>query len=170
MNNNRPNPLERTVTIVLVAAALTGVYALWADSPAPTDLLVIGISALVVAGIFTTARHPPRITPRRIVYSIGYLLYLFGAILRANVDVALRVVRPRIPIDPGIVSVTTRLRSPMGRTVLANSITLTPGTLSVEIRGDTLFIHWIDVSGRDAEAATREIVRPFERFLEVIFG
>ena len=170
MQDGRLNPFQRTATIVLIAAALTGIYALWAGSPAPGDLAVIGVAALVVAALFASARRLPRITPRRIVYAIGYLFYLLGAILRSNIDVALRVVRPRIPIDPGIVSVQTRLRSPMGRTVLANSITLTPGTLSVEIRGDTLFIHWIDVSGRDAEAATREIVRPFERFLEVIFG
>ena len=159
MGNGHRNPIERTLTAVLVAAALTGVYALWTRSLVPANLAVVGLSALVVAGLFTTARRFPRITPKRILYSILYLFYLLGAIVRSNLDVALRVVRPRIPIDPGIVAVTTRLRSPMGRTVLANSITLTPGTLSVEIRGDRLYIHWIDVAGRDGDPRDRPPLR-----------
>ena len=54
--------------------------------------------------------------------------------------------------------------------MLANSITLTPGTLSVEIRGDRLYVHWIDVAHVDEDHATERIVAGFERFLEVIFG
>ncbi|MCB1878153.1 MAG: Na+/H+ antiporter subunit E, partial [Chromatiales bacterium] len=51
-----------------------------------------------------------------------------------------------------------------------NSITLTPGTLVVDIVGDSLFVHWIDVRAQDAESATREISARFEKYLEVIYG
>jgi multicomponent Na+:H+ antiporter subunit E len=54
--------------------------------------------------------------------------------------------------------------------VLANSITLTPGTLSVEIKGDLLYVHCIDVKETDMDRATEEIVGGFEKYLEVIFG
>jgi multicomponent Na+:H+ antiporter subunit E len=54
--------------------------------------------------------------------------------------------------------------------VLANSITLTPGTLSVDIAGDQMYIHWVDVESRDVEAASRRITASFEKYLEVIFG
>ena len=80
------------------------------------------------------------------------------------------MIKPVIPINPGIVSVRTKLKSPIGRMALANSITLTPGTLTVDIKEDKLYIHWIDVTDLDEEAATRKIVSGFEKYLEVIFG
>jgi len=101
---------------------------------------------------------------------IQYFFVFVFELVKANLDVALRVVRPSLPIRPGIVEVKTTLKSPLGRLVLANSITLTPGTLTVEIHGDSLFIHWIDVRSPDIEAATQEIVRTFEQYLEVIYG
>jgi multicomponent Na+:H+ antiporter subunit E len=58
----------------------------------------------------------------------------------------------------------------MGRMALANAITLTPGTLVVDIRDDSLFIHWIVVSSEDPEAATREIAGRFEKYLVVVYG
>jgi multicomponent Na+:H+ antiporter subunit E len=131
---------------------------------------VITAAALLVSILFSRTRRLPRISPVRIAWSLGYIGYLFMAIVKANFDVASRIVRPRIPINPGIVTVRTRLSSPLGRTVLANSITLTPGTLSVEIKGNLLYVHWIDIKATDREEATTEIVAGFERYLEVIFG
>lgn len=53
--------------------------------------------------------------------------------------------------------------------ILANSITLTPGTLTVNIDEDKLFIHWIEVKTADQQLATQEIVRKFEKYLEKIY-
>ena len=108
--------------------------------------------------------------PERLGWLIAYIPYLFIAIVKANLQVARIVIDPALPIRPGIVRVKTRLTSPVGRMVLANSITLTPGTLSVDIDGDTLFVHWINVESDDLDGATREIVAGFERYLEKIFG
>ena len=58
----------------------------------------------------------------------------------------------------------------MGRLILANSITLTPGTLTIDIKEDTLYIHWIDVKTEDIDKATENIVRKFEKYLEKIYG
>jgi multicomponent Na+:H+ antiporter subunit E len=160
----------RFATVVLVAAALVILYALWTRSTDGGNLIVISLTALLVSLFFVRARRAPRITPKRIVYGLAYIPYLFAQIVKANLDVASRVVRRRIPIRPGIVAVTTRLRSPLGRAILANSITLTPGTLSVEIDDDRLFIHWIDVGDDEGADATERIVSGFERYLEVIFG
>lgn len=155
---------------MLIAAALVVVYILWVGEADPGDLAVISAAALIVSFAFARPRSFPVITPKRILYGIGYIFYLFAAIVKANVDVALRVIKPRIPLNPGIVTIKTTLVSKLGRSVLANSITLTPGTLSVEMKGDRLFIHWIDISSTDQEEATRKIVGGFERYLEVIFG
>ena len=99
-----------------------------------------------------------------------YLLVFMKELVKANLDVALRVIKPSLPINPGIVEVKTKLTSPIGRLVLANSITLTPGTLTVETQDDSFFIHWIDVSSPDIEVATQKIVGTFEKYLEVIYG
>ncbi|GAH99268.1 unnamed protein product, partial [marine sediment metagenome] len=85
-------------------------------------------------------------------------------------DVAYRVLHPRLPIKPGIVKVKTSLKTPTGRVALANSITLTPGTLSVEITEEGyLYVHWIMVRTTDIKEATERIVRKFEPILKEIF-
>jgi multicomponent Na+:H+ antiporter subunit E len=95
---------------------------------------------------------------------------LIKEICKANIDVALRVVRPVIPIKPGIVRVSTKLESKLGRWVLANSITLTPGTITVETKGKDVYVHWISITADDADSATAQIVTQFEKYLEVVFG
>jgi multicomponent Na+:H+ antiporter subunit E len=57
----------------------------------------------------------------------------------------------------------------MGRTFLANSITLTPGTMSVDMIDDHLYIHWINVVSPDIQKDTEIIVAGFEKYLERIF-
>ncbi len=101
---------------------------------------------------------------------IAFLLYLAVAIVKSNLQMAVIVSRPKLAIRPGIVRIKTRLQSPIGRLVLANAITLTPGTLTVDAQGEDLFIHWVNVETEDVDSATREIAAGFERYLEVIFG
>lgn len=97
---------------------------------------------------------------------VAYLFWLLVALVRANADMARRVLSPSLPIRPAMVRISTSLRSDLGRLVLANSITLTPGTLSVDIEDDVLLVHWIDCPpGSDVEAATRAIAGGFERHL-----
>lgn len=88
----------------------------------------------------------------------------------ANLDMARRVLSPKLPINPGIVKVKTSLKSPMARLILADSITLTPGTFTVDIIDDFIYIHWVDVRSDDIEGATEAIVRKFEKYLEVMYG
>jgi multicomponent Na+:H+ antiporter subunit E len=80
------------------------------------------------------------------------------------------VYAPRIDIDPGIVRVKTRLKTPVGRLALANSIALTPGSLVVDMEGDTLTVHCLDMQSTGPAEATRLIVGPFEADLEKTFG
>ena len=77
-----------------------------------------------------------------------WLVYLFPflyAMARANIDVAYRVLTGRI--NPGIVKISPNLKNDMALTILANSITLTPGTLSVDVdeESNDLYVHWINV-------------------------
>jgi multicomponent Na+:H+ antiporter subunit E len=82
---------------------------------------------------------------------------------------AYRVLHPELPISPGIVKVKTEMTSPLGRTFLANYITLTPGTLTVDMEGEYLYIHWIYVMTEDVEKATGIIAGRFESILKRVF-
>jgi len=91
-------------------------------------------------------------------------------LIKSNLDVAFRVISPKLPINPGIVKVKTSLKSDIGRMMLANSITLTPGTLSVDIKDEFIYVHWIDVANKDIDVATDSIVKKFEKYLSEIYG
>lgn len=108
--------------------------------------------------------------PKKLFFAAAYLIYFLWAVVKSNIDVAFRVLSPRLPINPGIVRVKTRLKSSLGRMILANSITLTPGTITVDIKDDDLYIHWINIQSADIEESTKKIVSDFERRLEVILG
>jgi len=107
--------------------------------------------------------------PGRIFWFLYYLPVFFLHMIRANLDVAYRVLHRDVPIRPGIVRVKTTLKSDLGLTFLANSITLTPGTLTVDIIGDEMYIHWINIVTDDPERQTDIIVRRFERILKRVF-
>ena len=109
-------------------------------------------------------------SPKALITLILYLFYFLGALIKSNLDVAFRVLHPRLPIRPGVVKVKTRLKTPLGRLMLANSITLTPGTITVDTEGEDFYIHWIAVEEGDCEEQTRKIVSGFEKYLEVICG
>jgi len=135
--------------------------------------VVVGAVFSVIVSLLAGNILPPRperlIDPRRWFWMLLYLPYFLYYCIKANLDVAYRVLHPDMPIRPGIVKVTTDLKTDIAKTFLASSITLTPGTLVVDIVGQDLYIHWINVRGEDPEEHTREIVKTFEPFIRRIF-
>jgi len=106
----------------------------------------------------------------RIFWALVYLPVFFYYVIKANFDVVYRALHPKMPIRPGIVKIKTILKTESGITALANSITLTPGTLTVDLTDDGfLYIHWINVKSDDVEQATKFIAQRFEWFLQRIF-
>ena len=110
-------------------------------------------------------------SPVRWFWAIMHLCSLLFWIVVANFDVLYRVLHPDLPIRPGIVKIKTTLKSDEAKAFLANSITLTPGTLTIDIIDDWLYVHWINVheSLEDAEAITRDIAGRFEVTLRRVF-
>jgi multicomponent Na+:H+ antiporter subunit E len=134
-------------------------------------IFVAGLVAALTGDLFITRPHYLR-HPLRYWYFIVYYLPVFvWECIKANFDVAYRVLHPRLPINPGIVKVKTSLKSDIALTFLANSITLTPGTLSVDIDQDNgiLYVHWINVTDTETEGATKAIALRFEKILKKIF-
>jgi len=138
------------------------------------DVLLAGVfAALVIALLFRNSFSlfsEFRATPRAFGAALLYVGYFLAELVKSNLKLAAIVLSPALPLKPGIVKVRTRLKSRMGRMLLANSITLTPGTLTVELAGEWLYIHWVTVEATDIEAATASIVSGFERYLEVMYG
>jgi multicomponent Na+:H+ antiporter subunit E len=139
-----------------------------------SDVLVVGVLAsLLIALLYPNGLSfftEFRATPDAFAAGLRYYAFFFKELVRSNLRLAAIVLSPSLPIRPGIVKVRTRLKSRMGRLMLANSITLTPGTLTVEMDGEWLYVHWVNVESTDVEAATASIVAGFERYLEVIYG
>lgn len=134
--------------------------------------VVVSLLVSYLAGHLFVGRHHLVWQPRRyLVFLFVYLPLFLWEVFKANLDVAYRVACPRMPIHPGIVAVRTRLVSDVGLTFLANSITLTPGTMTVDIDRDQglLYIHWIDVKSEDVEEASRRVVGRFEPIIARIF-
>lgn len=127
--------------------------------------------AFMIGDLFVKRPHVLKHPLRYWYFLVYYLPVFLWECFKANIDVAYRVIHPGLPINPGIVKVKTGLKTDTALTFLANSITLTPGTLSVDIDKDdgVLYIHWIDVKAKDVESATRIIVERFEKILKKIF-
>ena len=136
------------------------------------SLVVGGVVSITVGLIFGNlfASAPAKVFQfQRWFWFIMYIPVFVWEMAKANFDVAYRVLHPKMPIKPGIVKVKTKLKSEMGKVFLANSITLTPGTFTIDLKDDFLYIHWINVRYKDIEKATQEIVGRFEKYLVKIF-
>lgn len=125
--------------------------------------------SLLLYGNFEKAGFPPIPGLKKIGYSLLYAVVLLKEIILANLDVAYRVLHPKMPIKPGIVIIKTGLKQDLAKLILANSITLTPGTFTLDIEDDRLLIHWINVKTDNVEEATRMIGERFEKYLRIIF-
>lgn len=153
------------VLLCLIWLALT--------SPVRIEELIIGIIISFILSLVLFKDYKalglPNFSIKRLVFFIIYSFILFWEIIKANFDVAYRIIHPKMPIKPGIVIIKTRLKSNIGKLALANSITLTPGTFTLDIVDDRLLIHWINVKSTDIEKDTKIIGEKFEKYLRIIF-
>jgi multicomponent Na+:H+ antiporter subunit E len=137
--------------IYLILTTDSGTLGLWSLE----EILLGAILSLIVGFLARTLIVKDNfrmINPVRWILFIGYLVGpFFISMAKANIDVAYRVITGKI--NPGIVKISPNLKTDLGITLLANSITLTPGTLSVDIDEDKndLYIHWINVNKKALE-------------------
>ncbi|RJX28873.1 MAG: Na+/H+ antiporter subunit E [Dethiobacter sp.] len=78
---------------------------------------------------------------RQLKISFRYLIFLFVEIVKANFVVAAIVLSPKMPISPGLIVLKVTLKKDLSRVLYANSITITPGTITVDLEGDRLLVH-----------------------------
>ena len=95
-------------------------------------IVVSALAAFLTGDFFVRRLHLFK-HPYRYLWFLYYVPVFLWECFKANLDVAYRVLHPDLPIHPGIVKVNTKLKTDMALTFLANSITLTPGTLTVDV-------------------------------------
>jgi multicomponent Na+:H+ antiporter subunit E len=165
--------------IYFILALIVWVAGAWPFVDGRIDLQVMTagvIAAFIVAVLFheiLPKEHLVFVSPVRIFWFLVYVPVFFYYMIKANFDVVYRALHPKMPIKPGIVKIKTNLKTESGITALANSITLTPGTLTVDLdrqgEDNFLYVHWINVKSGDIEQATEFIAKRFEWFLMRIF-
>ena len=133
-------------------------------------VVVAVIVSLLAGGMLLKTANRKNIF-NRIFKAIEYMFRFLWEMAKANLHVAYLVLHPNLPIKPGIVKIKTALTNESAITVLANSITLTPGTLTVDYNEKTseLYIHWIDVESIDEAKDTEIIGSRFEKLLKEVF-
>ncbi|MFW6047785.1 MAG: Na+/H+ antiporter subunit E [Candidatus Natronoplasma sp.] len=143
----------------------------WSNIIWSFEELILGISiSLIVASvaehILCRKENYRMMNPVRWLIMLVYMIPLFIEMAKANIDVAYRVITGKI--EPGIVKIEPELKTDLGVTFLANSITLTPGTLTVDVdeeKGE-LYIHWIKMGSNPTENIAGRFVRWIRRFAE----
>lgn len=165
--------MNKTRNLAVLFVTLFLFWVLLNGSTATDILIVGGIAAFLIAVMFhdgLAVVSELRINPKAIVTTILYVPFFLKELVKSNINLAKIVLSPELPLKPGIVKVRTRLKSRMGRLLLTSSITLTPGTLTVDLIGEWIYVHWVTVDSDDVEAATAAIVGGFENYLEVMYG
>lgn len=101
-------------------------------------------------------------------YAFLYVIAFLTELLTANIDVARRVLSPSLPIEPDVIVIPLRVETDLAITTIANSITLTPGTLTMDHdeERNVLYVHAIDASDRDGVV---DPIRSWEDYALVIF-
>lgn len=113
------------------------------------------------------------LSPKRLGALIAFIPIYAIELFKANWDVAKRALSPKLNIKPGIVKIETEVKSDYGLAMLANCITLTPGTIVMDVVEEKgkcyMYIHWIDVQSQNIKEASNTIKGAFEPWVRRIF-
>ena len=148
MNDSGPSAAR----MVLLLALLITAWLLWSGLFKPLLLGLGAVSCLLVAFL----SHRMALGDSREfevnfnLRFLGYWTWLGREVLRSSIEVARVVLDPRLPISPRTVEIETTSRHPVDQVTLGNSITLTPGTIALELREGKLKVHTLTQEGAQA--------------------
>ena len=164
--------MKRFLAVMSTAAVLLCIWIFLTLSFHPHEL-VLGFAVSLIIAVAThgafTGNWFRLLKPARLAAGVTYVFYFLGKMFMANIDVLLRVLRPVVPVKPGIVRASLVMNSERARNIVANSITLTPGTLTIEMNGTEIFVHWISLPDGDIHEKTQQMVDGFANRLKRIF-
>ena len=130
------------------------------------DMFHVGLGLVAASGVawFNTDRSTSRFTILRLRI-VWYFLWLVGRILQSGFHLSVLILHPALPIDPKLIRYRTKLQEEAGIVLLGNSITLTPGTITVEVNSQDLVVHAMDDKSAHDVTSLR-----FEQQIADLFG
>jgi multicomponent K+:H+ antiporter subunit E len=161
--------VSRLLPLPFTSLGILGLWLVLAGSYSAGSLVMGGLVALLVP-LWTVRFWPDRPTLRKPLKACGFFLLVCRDIVAANVVVARQVLGPLSAIRPGFVEVPLDLDDPFVATILGGIVTLTPGTVSIDIDMERriLHVHALDVP--DPALLIAEIKSRYERPLKEMFG
>jgi len=140
------------IRLVITFAVLSGIWLLWSgitDNP-----LILGFGVASVLGVMAVSSRMDRVAEAGRSYRLGlrpllYLPWLVWQIVIANIDVARIILNPKLPISPRLISVPANQKTVVGQVMYANSITLTPGTITLDVRENQILVHALTQEAAD---------------------
>lgn len=164
--------LKRSIPAIIVSFII---YIIFTGSISLYDVLT-GIMVAVIIGLLTgvfIVENPGKaLSIRRALYMLKYIIWYFlVAETKAHLDVIKRALSPKPYLNPGIIRIPYNVSTDYAMTLIANSITNTPGTVVVDINQDKklFYVHWIDAKTRDPIKAWKIISSKFESYAQKIF-
>ena len=146
-------------------------YVAFTGSIRPFDLItgvIVALGVGLLMGKYLVKNDAKALNPVRWIWAVIYLLwYMLVAETRAHLDVMVRTITGNY--NPGIVRVPVNVKTDYAKTLVANSITNTPGTVVVDLDDNYFYVNWINVTTVDPEVARKEICEDFEKFARRIF-
>lgn len=171
-----PAVLSTVIVCYVFWLLVTGQIVSIFSGQASAQVLVAGLIVSILVAVFTArffihTKAFYLFNPAKWLTMIFYSVIVFmGELIKANVDVARRALNPKLPVNPGIVKIPVDVKSEYGQAMVANSITLTPGTITMDIAEDEqgqtyYYIHWIDVQTEDPKEAGDAIKGTLEKWI-----
>ena len=133
--------------------------------------ILLGIFLGIVIPLLCAPLRVPQPTVKRSFKAVSYILIVLKDIIVANIEVALLVIGPLRRINPGFVAVPLDLTDALPITILASTVTMTPGTVSGELSKDKkwLYVHVLDMP--DSEQEVIDLIKQrYESRVKEIFG
>jgi len=137
-----------------------------------SELIVGFLVSIVLAGVIAGLvdyEFDLSIVYKLPLFVVVYVPVFVYKMFLSNIDVARRVLTPKIPLNPGFVKIPIDLKGDVGKLTLANSVTLTPGTLAIDSDDENLYIHWIDIKGKNEKDYKKHVTGTFEKILGRIY-
>ncbi len=168
--------MGKILSYLAVYALVYGFYVVFSGATSAFSLILGAVGSLLVSLIvkpLIVSRELKLADIKRLGYLIYYYIYYMTvAEVRAHLGIAKIVLSRKLKISPAIVKVPYYVSSSYGMTLIAGSITNTPGTVVVQV--DTqrkfLYVHWLVATTFEPEKARESISSEFEKFAQKIFG
>lgn len=129
--------------------------------------LIVGLTVTLILSVLISKTQGYdfgfKVVVQVVQFIVIYLPYFIYKLIEANISLAKIVLDPKLPINPGFVTIQTGLEEDLAKLTLANSITLTPGTLTVDVDGQDILIHWVDIQGNNQNDYFKNIAGGFEK-------